>query len=193
MALKQMHDIDGRRMTVDEIAGMLGVTKCALYRRKHVMGCSYQVIVDMYRDNRLAAPDDKYPRYMVDGKWITVRDISLMLGVREKSINQWRQMNRDAAGNLPPMKDAVEHFRNYKRFGRKKRVGKAHRVKGHTMTVAEAAAKYGVTDGTIYMYMRKHRCSLETYIRNLEKRRVNRAVREIMGIICQTETAKDDE
>ena len=193
MALKQMHDIDGRMMTVDEIAGMLGVTKCALYRRKHVTGCSYQAIVNMYRDNRLAAPDDKYPRYMVDGKWITVRDISQMLGVREKSINQWRQMHRDVAGNMPQMKDAVEHFRNYKRFGRKKRTGKAHRVKGRTMTVAEAAVKCGVTDGAIYMYMRKHQCSLETYIRNLEKRRVSRAVKEIMSIIGQKEAAKDDE
>ena len=182
---KQLHDVDGRKMTVDEIAAMLGLTVQALYERKHRLGgCSYQVIVDMARDGRIGGANDHYHRHLVDGRWITAREAAELVGVKYHTIRVWRSEHKGPDGKPPTMAEAVEHYRNFRRYGRKKRQGEKHWVKNREMTVAEAAAKYGAKAGTLYSYMHKRHCSLDTCIRRLESRRVKRAVKEIVGVIA---------
>ena len=178
-----LHMIDGREMTVKEIADMLGVTAHALaIRRCRMGGCSYQLIVDMYRNNQLCSKHDMHHRHMVNGKWTTVTAVAEALGIHPHSINNYRCNYRRPDGTKPTLAEAYEHFRtgSRKRCGRMPRV---YYVKGRRMTIAEAAKKYGTTENALRLYMHKHKSSLETAVRRLEERRAKRAEKEIMGIL----------
>ena len=50
----ELHQVDGRNMTVNEIAEMLGISRLSLQkRRSNLGGASYQTIVNMYRANQV--------------------------------------------------------------------------------------------------------------------------------------------
>ena len=72
-----LHMIDGKQMTVNEIATMLGVTRNVLINRHSTMGgISYQAIVNMYRDGQLLTKHDRWPRHLVHGRWMTVKQVA---------------------------------------------------------------------------------------------------------------------
>jgi hypothetical protein len=73
--------IDGTEMTAQQIADMLGCTLNALQSRKcRLGGISYQALVNMWRENQFGfGSDGKVPRYLVEGRWMTRRQIAEML------------------------------------------------------------------------------------------------------------------
>lgn len=139
-----LHMVDGREMTLAEIAGMLGISKSALRcRRNRMGGISYQAIVNMYRDNQFGSDHDRAPRYRIEGEWLTQAQIAERLGVKSHSITVWRYNNR--AG----MEEAVEHFRRWNEGGRKRnprggRPAQVYRVGNREYTVPGVARKYGM-------------------------------------------------
>ena len=48
---------------------------------------------------------------------------------------------------------------------------------------AMAAAKYHTSTNSLRMYVRDHRCNLNTAVRKLEERKATQAEKEIMGIL----------
>lgn len=145
-----LHLIDGKKMTVDQIAEMLGATVRALQcRRCRMGGVSYQVIVDMYRTNQIGGTHDKWHRHLVDGEWITIEEGARRVGVTASAIRTWRFNHRDAQGNKPTLAEAMAHYRQYQ-TGELKRhpgsVAQAHWVNGRMLTIAQAAEKYGTTE-----------------------------------------------
>ena len=179
--------VDGREMTVKEIAGMLGVMPHTLViKRSKLGGVSYQLIVDMYRSNQMLGTHDKYPRHMVDGEWLTINEVALRAGVSVHTIRNWRYEHKDAQGNKPTMAEALEHYRKYQTGEEVRYRGKEpkrQRVGRKMLSVPEAAAEYRMTACTLYKYISKNRVSLQVALNRLETRRKRKAERDIMRIL----------
>jgi len=184
---KAIHNIDGRFMTVDEIAEMLHVSVRALeVRRSKYGGCSYQLIVDMYRDNLIGSRTDKWERHMVDGEWITLEQAAERVGVKPKTLRAWRSQNRDEHGIKPTLAEAVAHYRKYITGERKRYPGsiaKRYWVKGEYLTFKEAAERYHTTENALRSCTHKHNCSLNAAIKRLESRRTREAEKNILAIL----------
>lgn len=177
------HLIDGREMTVAEIADMLGVTARALQcRRSRMGGVRYQLIVDMYRSNQLLSANDKWPRHMVHGRWLSIAQAAEELGVPIGTLKSWRERNRDAAGRLPTLEAAYDCYM-HGRPERGGRVPKLYCVNGRQLSVAQAAERYKVTPAALYLCMHKHRCSLHTAVRRCRAAKQKRAEKEILKIL----------
>lgn len=183
---RDLHMVDGRMLNTDEIAEMMGMSRAALARRKYINGgCSYQLLVDMQRRNEFGSYHDRKPRYLVDGEWLTVVQAAERAGVAATTITNWRSMHRDADGGRPSMAEAVEHYRRLKTGEEKRRVrvGRLYWVRGHLMTVDQAAAKWKVAPNTLRGYMKRHHCKLETAVRRQEERKKKEAVKAIMDVL----------
>jgi len=178
-----LHLIDGKQMTVNEIAAMLGVTRRWLIQRRSQMGgISYQVIVNMFREGRLLTNHDRWPRHLVHGRWMTVQQAAQELDCKPHSIDNWRSTNRDKDGNKPTLEAAYDHFKGAPKRGRGKEPEK-HRVNGKKMTVREAAEKHGTTVNALRQVMSRHRCSLDAAVKRLEARRTRAAEKAILEIL----------
>lgn len=178
-----LHLIDGKQMTVNEIAAMLGVTRRWLIQRRSQMGgISYQVIVNMFREGRLLTNHDRWPRHLVHGRWMTVQQAAQELDCKPHSIDNWRSANRDKNGNKPTLEAAYDHFKGAPKRGRGKEPEK-HRVNGKKMTVREAAEKHGTTVNALRQVMSRHRCSLDAAVKRLEARRTRAAEKAILEIL----------
>ena len=191
---KQLHLVDGQLMTIDDVAAMLGVTKHALYVRKHKLGrCSYQLIVDMCRRNEIGS--DNAPRYLIEGRWMTQTQIAEMLRVSPHTLTTWR-----SAHGRAPMEDAVAYYRQYLTGelvrGRNNGGGrqwKEHIVNGRVWTVKDVMARYGVGRTSVYkrLYALGHDFGrmLDYYEekaarrRERERKKMAKAARDIMKII----------
>lgn len=178
-----LHPIDGRLMTAQEIADMMGLSRNALdIRRSDLGGCSYQLIVDMWRRNEIGGANDKHHRHLVYGRWTTIWEAAEELGVKPHSIVNYRYDHKKPDGTRPTLEEAYDYFRNYVR----QRPGpkpKKYRVLGSWLTIAEAAEKYKANEGTLRAYMSKHHCKLETAVRRLEERRAKQAEKDILSIL----------
>ena len=178
-----LHPIDGRLMTVQEIADMIGRSKKALQILRSREGrCSYQLIVDMWRRNEIGGPKDRHPRHLVHGRWVTMPQVAEELGRDRHTLSNYRCANRRHDGTWPTLEEVYDHFKGLQR----QRPGpkpKKHRVLGHRLTIAEAAEKYRTTEVNLRTYMAKHHCKLETAVRRLEERRAKQAEKDIMRIL----------
>lgn len=176
-----LHMIDGAPMTVDEIADMLGLTKRALVLRRYGMGqCSYQLTVDMYRENRFETKHDRGARHLVVGEWITVKEAARRVGVQPVTLTRYMKANGVT------LAEAVDHYRKYQTGELARYKGPAPRtyyVNGHLLTIRQAAEKYHTTENSLRMYIFKHKCDLQTAVRQLEERRKKQAERDIMKIL----------
>lgn len=182
----RLHLIDGKLMTFREIAAMLGISENALRCRHSSMNrCSYQLIVDMYRDGVLLTNHDRWPRHLVNGRRVTVQQAAQELGCKPHSIENWRSKNSDKDGRKPTLAEAYQHFKNAPKRGPGS-VGKIHTVKGKKMTVREAAEKYGTTVSALRQVMSRHSCSLEEAVNRYEKRKTKAAVDSILSILLDT-------
>ena len=182
---KKLYDIDGKKMTIDEIAAMLGITQDALMNHKTRQGCSYSTIVQMYRDGRLCSVHDKWPRHCVHGRWLTAKQVAEELGFSVNGIRNWRNKNRNRDGSMPTMEEAYDYFLQYK-TGEKKRGGKVpkkHKVNGHMMTVMEAAKKYNISETALRIQMSRFHRTLDEAIKRLEERRIRMAQKRIIEIL----------
>jgi len=178
-----LHLIDGKRMTVNEIAEMLGVTRQWLIQRRSQMGgVSYQLIVNMCREGRILTKHDRWPRHCVHGRWITIQQAAKELNCKPHSIDNWRSANRDREGNKPTLEEAYDHFKEAPKCGKGKEPEK-HWVNGKRLTVRQVAEKYGTTISALRQVMSRHQCSLDTAVNRLEGRRKRKAEQAILGIL----------
>ena len=180
--------IDGKQMTLKEIAEMIGVTREQLYRYHVKHQVSYGAIVRWWRDGMIRfgpKPGMRAAVHMVDGKWMTDAEIADMVGVHVQSIRNYcstRQCLRS---------EAVQYYREINAGIRKRHPGSKplmHKVHGVWMTEYEAAEKYRTKCSTLRVYRYKHGCSLDTAVRRLEARRQRRAERDLIEILKEATT-----
>ena len=169
------HLVDGEYISVKEAADRLGVTAQQLYGLTHSRGIGLQTAVRLVRDN-LALGQGRAARYMVDGRWMTVRDMAGALGMSVAALRSY--MHKHKIG-LAEAAEAHRHGPLHK--GGRESV--LHRVGRRQMTVAEAAAQLGVSRNAVRMHMYKHKHSLAATIRWYERRKVRQAEREILKIL----------
>ena len=184
----ERHPVDGVEMTVPEIAEMLGITVAALHtRRSRLDGVSYQAIVDMYRANMFGNTHDRSPRYMVDGRWMSRKQIAQMLGITPHTLANWLYTH--------PKQDiraAISYYRQsqtdeLKRgHGTDGRPPTLYRVGRKTYSVPQVARMFGVRTSSV-RYQLKQRggdmaATLQHY-QEREARRKRRAEKEILGIL----------
>lgn len=178
-----LHMIDGQPMTVDEIADLLGTTKRALVLRRHRYGgkdVSYQLIVDMYRDNRFETKHDRGPRHLVNGQWITTKEAARRVGVQPVTLT------RHMKANGVTLAEAMDHYRKFQTGELTRwpgRVPRTYYVNGKLLTIRQAAERYHTTETALRQYIYKHKCSLQTAVRQLEDRRKKQAERDILNIL----------
>ena len=128
----------------------------------------------------------KPKKHLVDGEWITVQEAARRCGCTVSSLRHWRSLNRDARGNPPTLKEALEHFMKFKTGEQPRWPGatpKKHRVDGHWMTIAEAAEKYKLSENSLRLYMSRHHSTLNSAVRGLEDHRKRAAERAILAIL----------
>ena len=176
------HLVDGRWVTVAEIAEELGLNRQQLYSQMHARECSLQVVVNNVRDGLALGEQGHASRHWVDGRWMTVRQAAEMLGVSRNTLYDWMHGHRRPDGRCALLSDAVEAYRS----GAVKRGGslpKEHRVGGRTMTTFQAAEKLGVSVNAIRRQMNKRKASLAATIRYYERRKQRKAEKEILEIL----------
>ena len=179
----RVHYVDGRETTVGEMAEALGMKRQALYSLMCHRQCGLQTAVYLIRENLAMNGQGKAGRWMVDGKWMTIRQAAEMLGVERLRVYQWMRRHRQPDGTLAPLSEAVAAFRE----GRVKHgTGQPyvqHRVGRGTMTTIEAAERLGVSVCAIRLYMSRHKASLAATIRHYEKRKMQKAEKDILKIL----------
>ena len=172
----KQHPVDGGWMTVQEAAGMLGLKTQQIYALMSNYHVGLQVAVNMVRQNLALNGQGRSDRYMVDGRWMTVRQAAEMLGVKPEAIRSWRRLHRDAQGKPATLQAAVDAYRQGVRRGGGKPV--QHKVNGRPMTTFQAAEKLGVSVITIRGRMSRHNCSLAACVSYYEKKRRRRAEKQ---------------
>ena len=175
--------IDGQPMTIDQIADLLGITRQALINRRHRYGgkdVSYQLIVNLYRENRFESRHDRGARHLVNGEWITAKEAARRVDVQPITLTRYMRSNGVT------LAEAMEHYRKFQTGELKRYAGRAPRtyyVNGKQLTIRQAAEKYHTTENNLRTYIFKHKCSLQTAVRQLEERRKKQAERDILKIL----------
>ena len=178
----RQHPVDGGWMTVDQAAQMLGVTRQQIYNQMKNHGCGLQVVVNMIRENLALNNGYSAQRHMVDGKWMTKRQVAEMLGISMYSLRDWIYGHRQPDGSPETVAHAVEAFRAHEvKQGGSQPV--QHKVGYKTMTVAEAAEKLGVSRNAITIHMHRRKASLAATIRYYERRKLKQAEKDILDIL----------
>lgn len=187
-AKARVHIVDGRETTVGEMAEALGMKRQALYSLMCHRQCGLQTAVYMIRENLAMNDQGKAGRWMVDGKWMTIRQAAEMLGVDRLRVYQWMRRRRAPDGTLAPLSEAVAAFRE----GRVKHgTGQPyvqHRVNGRTMTTRDAAERLGISINAVRLYMSKNQASLAATLRHYEKRKLKKAEKDILAILMEGKT-----
>ncbi len=184
----ELHRIDEREMTVQEIADMLGITKNALQGRRSRLGLpTYQVVVNMYRENCFGTDHDRSARYMVDGKWQTRKQIAEMLEISPKTLDNWLYANKGK-----DIGDAVAWFRQYQTGERKRHHGQGgrkptlYRVGRKAYSVPQVARMFGVTHTSVAFVLKRRNGDMAATIQHYKEREARmkrRAEQAIMGIL----------
>lgn len=175
--------IEGKQMTLKEIAEMIGVTREQLYRYHTNHQASYGAIVRWWRDGLVRfgpKPGMRPAVHMVDGKWMTDTEIADAVGVNVQSIRNRCSMHQCTRA------EAAQYYKEINAGIRKRHRGGIplrHKVHGVWITEYEAAEKYRTKCGTLRAYRYKHGCSLDTAVRKLEARRQRRAEKTILNIL----------
>lgn len=177
----KMHMVDGEWTTVAMMAEELGVSYEQLCGVMYSRGISLQIAVSLIRDNRALGGQGRADRHMVGGRWMTVRQAAEKLGIPRNTLRDWIYRHRQPDGSPARLADAVAAYRmGVKKGGSSPRL---HRVNGRTMTTLEAAEKLGVNVIVLRNYMRKHKLPLGETIRYYERKKEQRAVKEILRIL----------
>ena len=180
--------IEGKQMTLKEIAEMIGVTREQLYRYHTNHQASYGAIVRWWRDGLVRFGPKRGMRpavHMVDGRWMTDQEIAKMVRVNVQSIRNYCSTHQCLRA------EAAQYYKEINAGIRKRYPGAKplkHKVYGKWMTEYEAAEKYRTKCGTLRAYRYKHGCSLDTAVRGLEARRQRRAERDLMEILKEATT-----
>ena len=170
------HLVDGRWVTVEEMATELGLKRQQLYMQMWHKGVSLQVVVNLYRENLILHNQHKSYRYMVDGRWMTINQAAEKLGVSPDAV--YSTMFRRGC----TLAQAVEAYRH----GEIHRGGsepKRYRVGSRSMTSYEAAEMLGMSWYTLRSHMRRSGDSLAATIRYYERKKAKRAEKAILKIL----------
>ena len=173
--------VDGRWTTVIETAAAMDLKPQQLYSLMNNKQCGLQAAVNLIRENQALNGQGRAARYMVDGRWLTIRQAAEALGVSWAAIYDW--MHRHKAG----LAEAMAAYRE----GRVKCGGKPavrHRVGRRVLTRAEAARESGVTLSAFNLYTHKHQCSVAAAMRYYEKRKLKQAEKAILAILMEGRT-----
>lgn len=175
--------VDGRWVTVDEMAEELGIKRQQIYgvMSNHKIGL--QTAVNLIRSGQILRGGSRTITYMVDGRWMTLREVADMLGVSVKAIRCYMYSHPRPTGQPMLMSDVVEHYRNgwVKHGGHHPYV--QHRVGNRIMTTADAAKQLGITQNLIRRHMSAHKASLAQTIKYYERKKQRKAEREILRIL----------
>lgn len=175
------HLVDGKWMSIAEAAEMLGLRPQQIYCQMSAKRCGLQAVVRMYHENYILG-QGRAARYMVDGRWMTIKDVAEMLGVTRQAIYLWRFKRKRPDGSLPSMAEVVAAYRSGEVRYRGKQP-KQHRVGGKLMTLREAAEMVGVSYAAMQRYTYNHRCSLDRAVNYYEAKKRGNAEREILRIL----------
>lgn len=176
--------VDGKMLTVAEIAQLMDTTVTGMRIRHSRLGVSYQTMVDMYRAGQFGSRKTGIRKpHLIDGRWLSEREIAAELGISKKALANWRITHRKPDGTKPTMEEAIEHYRLYVASGRKRAKPKVHRVKGRDMTVAEAAKMLGCTEVALRSSMSWNKESLAAAVKRQERLKARRAEKEILRIL----------
>ena len=173
--------VDGHWTTVIETAAAMDLKPQQLYSLMSDKQCGLQAAVNMIRENQALNGQGRAARYMVDGRWLTIRQAAETLDVNRNAIYVW--MHRHKAG----LAEAVAAYRE----GRVKCGGRPperHRVGRRRLTRAEAAMESGVTLAAFNLYTWKHKCSVAAAMRHYEKRKLKQAEKAILAILMEGRT-----
>jgi len=177
----KQHPVDGGWMTVQEAADMLGLKTQQIYHLMSNYHVGLQVAVNMVRQNLALNGQGRADRYMLDGRWMTVRQAAEMLGVKPEAIRSWRRLHRDAQGKPATLQAAVDAYRQGVRRGGGRPV--QHKVNGRPMTTFQAAEKCGMAVEAIRNRMSRKKCSLAACVNYYEKKKRRKAEKAIMNIL----------
>ena len=181
------HMVDGRDMTPPEIAGMLGISLNTLYsRRSQLGGASYQAVTDMYRANLFGNYADRSPRYMVDGQWMSRRQIAAMLGISRHTLANWFSKHKGKT-----VQDAIAYYRGYQTGERKRGHGDGrppilYRAGRKEYSVSQVARMFGVARTSGENVLKRRGGDMAATIRHYREREDKRkrmAEAEIMRIL----------
>lgn len=178
----KLHFVDGEWITVQEAADRLGVMRQQLYGQMHNRRCSLQVAVNLYRENLALHGQGRADRHMVNGRWMTVRQVAEMLGITVTALRDYMWYHRQPDGRPTTLAEAVEAYRS----GAVSRGGKApiqHRVGRKTMTCAEAAEMLGIDVRCLRLHMSKNKATLPQTIRYYEAKKKKKAEKAILNIL----------
>ena len=181
-AVSRKHLVDGRWVTVDEMAEALGLNRQQIYGVMSSRKCSLQVAVNLVRSGQILRGGTRTITYMVDGRWMTLRDVAGMLGVSLHAVRNYRYAHPRRNGQPMLMQEVVERYRN----GEVRHGGsepRQHRVGKRLMTTADAANQLGIKQAQIQWYMSTHKASLAQTIRYYERKKQREAEREILRIL----------
>ena len=183
----ERHLIDGREMTVQEIADMLGVTKMALQQRRSSLGRpTFQTIVNMYRENQFGSYRDRSSRYMVDGRWMSRKEICAELGIARITLANWFQRNKGHSLN-----EAIEHYRKVKSGEIKRGCGPGrtpvrYRVGRKDWSVPDVARHFGVCAQSVRRVLDTRGGDMSAVLqhyREREEKKKRKAEQQIMDIL----------
>lgn len=141
------YPVDGRMITLQEVADMLGLSKESLCEQKSRRKCDPQTIVNLHRAG-LILTRECGPKYWFRGKMRTLRECAELLGVTVRSIYSWQVRHPREDGSRPSVQEALAAYQ----VGRHN----LHRVGDRQLTIAEAAAEVGVTDKAFRSCMYYH-------------------------------------
>ena len=176
--------VDGEMRTVAEIAQLMDTTITGMRIRHSRLGVSYQTMVDMYRAGQFGSRKTGIRKpHLIDGRWLSEREIAAELGISPHTLTNWRCANRKPDGTKPTMEEAIEHFKERNACGHVRAKPKVHRVKGRDMTVAEAAKMLGCTRTALYSSMSWNKESLAATVKRQERLKARRAEKEILRIL----------
>lgn len=125
-------------------------------------------------------------KHLVHGEWMTVAEAAERLGLHRVTLERWRTMHRQPDGSRETLVAAWDHYKAVKSGNYRSKMGRKpvkHWVKGRQMTVKQAAEATGVSVQRLYNYTCVHQCSLDAAVRNISKKRQERAERKILKII----------
>ena len=179
----KLHDVDGRKMTVNEAAEMLGVSASTIRCRMSKRKCSLQTVVRLYRENALRRGSGRHETHRVDGQWKTVREVAESLGVTSSALQNWRFRHKDAQGRQPTLEAAAAAYR----AGQVQNGGhvekKLYWVHGRRMTMPEAAKRFGVTVHALKYHMYRRGKTLQGAVDRIMALKSRRAERKILKIL----------
>ena len=173
--------VDGEWITIKDAAEMLGLRRQQIYCQMSAKQCGLQAVVRMYREGYILG-QGRAARYMVDGRWMTIKDAAEMLGVTMRAIYMWQFKHRKPDGSRPSLAEVVAAYRSGE-VRKRGRLPKQHRVGGKLMTMREASEMVGVSYAAMQLYTYKHKCSLAKAVKYYEAKKRWQAEREILRIL----------